>query len=76
MKVVLRETKEARLWLRIIIKCKLQQHACLGKLPDEARQLTLIFAAIVRNVSGRLERQRAEKRASRTFKRDSAETEH
>jgi four helix bundle protein len=68
MRVVLRETKESRRWLRIILRCKLQQHNHLGKLPDEARQLTLIFATIVRNLERRLEKERAEKHASRSSK--------
>ena len=55
MKVVLRETKESRRWLRFIRDCKLQNHEQLGGLADEARQLCAIFATIVRNVERRLE---------------------
>jgi hypothetical protein len=53
MKVVLRETKESKRWLRFIIACKLQRHDQLEDLPDEARQLAAIFATIVSNVNRR-----------------------
>ena len=49
MKVVLRETKEARRWLRFIVHCQLQNYGRIGNLPDEARQLASIFATIVTN---------------------------
>jgi len=66
MKVVLRETKESRRWLRFIARCKLQHHDRLANLVDEARQLGSIFATIVRNVERRLEAERAQrKRQSR-----------
>jgi four helix bundle protein len=59
MKVVLREMKESRRWLRFIARCKLQHHDRLGNLVDEGRQLASIFATIVRNVERRLEAERA-----------------
>jgi four helix bundle protein len=62
MKVVLRETKESRRWLRFIAYCKLQQYEHLGNLGDEARQLASIFATIVRNTEQRLKREKEEKR--------------
>jgi four helix bundle protein len=49
MKVVLKETNEARRWLRFILKCKLANYARLGNLPDEAHQLASIFATIYIN---------------------------
>jgi four helix bundle protein len=60
MRVALRETKEAKRWLRFIRACQLQHHERLGCLPDEARQLVLIFAAIVRNTERRLAMERKE----------------
>jgi four helix bundle protein len=54
MKTVLRETKESRRWLRFIFECELQHHELLGSLCDEARQLSLIFATIIRNTQRRL----------------------
>ena len=70
MKVVLRETRESKRWLRFIKKCQLQQHQRLGKLPDEARQLCAIFATIVRNVERRLERERAEEQTRKPSQTD------
>jgi four helix bundle protein len=61
MKIVLRETKESRRWLRFISRCKLQHHDRLADLADEARQLGSIFATIVRNMERRLEAERAQK---------------
>jgi four helix bundle protein len=61
MRVVLRETKESRRWLRFIDNCKLQHHERLGTLPDEARQLCAIFATIIKNTERRLQAERAEK---------------
>jgi four helix bundle protein len=46
MKVVLRETKESRRWLRFIQRCKLARHGEVAPLEDEARQLAAIFATI------------------------------
>jgi four helix bundle protein len=46
MKVVLRETKESRRWLRFIQRCKLARHDQIAPLEDEARQLAAIFATI------------------------------
>jgi four helix bundle protein len=46
MKVVLRETKESRRWLRFIQRCKLARHQEVASLEDEARQLAAIFATI------------------------------
>jgi hypothetical protein len=64
MKCVLRETKESRRWLKFISACQLQNQDELDNLPDEARQLAAIFAAIVRNTQNRVaqEKVNAEKR--------------
>jgi four helix bundle protein len=59
MKIVLREMRESKRWLLFIGHCKLQQHQRLGDLPDEARQLASIFAAIVRNTQRRVAEQAA-----------------
>ena len=47
MKLSLREMRESKRWLLFIVQCRLQRHDQLGDLPDEARQLASIFAAIV-----------------------------
>jgi len=67
MKVTLRETREARRWLRFIEQCRLQRHEQVGDLPDEARQLASIFATIVRNTERRVaeERAKSQSRAQR-----------
>jgi hypothetical protein len=46
MKVVLRETKESRRWLRFLTRCKLVRHQAVGPLEDAASQLAAIFATI------------------------------
>ena len=76
MKVVLRETKESKRWLRFIKRCHLQNHARLGKLPDEARQLCSIFATIVRNVERRLAAEHAAKEAKRRRRRTDTQTDN
>jgi four helix bundle protein len=65
MKVVLRETKESRRWLRFIAACALQNHQKLGDLGDEARQLSSIFATIVKNTESRVAREKKEARRQR-----------
>lgn len=67
MKVVLRETKESRRWLRFILYCRLQNFDKLGDLPDEAKQLGSIFAAIVRNTERRLAEERSAGKSSRAI---------
>lgn len=61
MKSVLRETKESNRWLRFIEACQLQHHDRLEDLLDESKQLSSIFAAIVRNTQRRLTGERTEK---------------
>jgi four helix bundle protein len=46
IKMVLRETKESRRWLRFIQRCKLARYDRVAPLEDEARQLAAIFATI------------------------------
>jgi four helix bundle protein len=65
MKVVLRETKESRRWLRFITACALQNYQKLGDLGDEARQLSSIFATIVKNTERRVAREKKEARRQR-----------
>lgn len=66
IKLVLRETKESRRWLRFIAACQLQNHTKLGNLSNESRQLSSIFAAIARNAQRRMEREKLEGTRKRT----------
>jgi hypothetical protein len=45
--------KESHVWLRALRVCKLTGYERIGKLEDEARQLSLIFAKIVVNTKRR-----------------------
>jgi four helix bundle protein len=65
IKTVLKETKEARRWLRFIVRCKLANRARLDKLPDEAHQLASIFAAIYINRKRSVDAKRAAARSAR-----------
>jgi len=49
MRISLREIKEARVVMRVIVQCKLAAHETLAKYLDEAGQLVAIFMTIVRN---------------------------
>jgi four helix bundle protein len=49
MRIACREAKEARVAIRIIVKCELEGYAGVPKYADEANQLASIFSAIVRN---------------------------
>ena len=49
MRISLREIKEARVVMRVIVQCKLAEHETLAKYLDEAGQLVAIFMMIVRN---------------------------
>jgi hypothetical protein len=49
MRIACREAKEARVAIRIIVKCELEGYAGVAKYADEANQLASIFSAIVRN---------------------------
>jgi four helix bundle protein len=61
MKIVLKETKESRRWLRFIHRCKLANHDRLGSLEDEANQLSKIFATIIINTKRRVAEEKARK---------------
>ena len=65
MKIALRETKEARRWLRAMRVCQLTGNDCGAGLEQEAGELAAIFAKIVINVKARVERERQEKRQGR-----------
>ncbi len=51
--IVLKEAREARLWLRVILECELASDADVGPLFDEASQLVGIFTAGVRTLKSR-----------------------
>lgn len=48
--IVLKEAREARLWLRLILACELASEAETRALYDEANELVGIFIASVRKV--------------------------
>lgn len=54
MRIALRETKEARVAIRIIVRCSLAGYAEVAKYEDEAMQLSLIYdlAVLVRPDDG------------------------
>jgi four helix bundle protein len=56
MRISLREIKEARVALRLLIACELAGHEAVGAYEDEARQMALIFAKIIVNKKANLER--------------------
>ena len=58
MRIALREAKEARVAIRIIVRCQLAAHDAVVSLEDEARQLSAIFATIIVNKKASVERQR------------------
>jgi four helix bundle protein len=47
MRIALREAKEARVAIRILVRCELAGHDSVAKHEDEMRQMTLIFAKII-----------------------------
>ena len=49
MRIALREIKEARVAIRIIIRCNLAGHDAVAAYEDETRQLALIFGKIIVN---------------------------
>lgn len=49
MKIALRETKEAHVAIRIIVKCNLANAAKVAQYEDETNQMASIFAAICRS---------------------------
>jgi four helix bundle protein len=50
--IVLKEAREARLWLRVILACRLASEAEARPLYDEANQLVGIFISSVRRLRG------------------------
>ena len=49
MRIALREIKESRVAIRVIVRCTLAGHEAVAKHEDEARQLAAIFATIIVN---------------------------
>ena len=49
MRIALREVKEARVAMRLILACDLAGHQVVSGYEDEARQMALIFAKIIVN---------------------------
>jgi four helix bundle protein len=54
MKIALRETREAKHWLRILHACQLGGSARAPELEREAGELAAIFAQIILNVKARV----------------------
>lgn len=55
MRIALRETKEARVAIRIIVRCKLEGSE-VGKYEDETRQMAAILATIIINKTASMNR--------------------
>lgn len=55
MRIALREVKEARVAIRLIVACELAAHQAVAGCEDEARQMALIFAKIIVNKKANLE---------------------
>jgi four helix bundle protein len=49
MRIALREVKEARAAMRLMVACELAGHQAVHPFEDEARQMALIFAKIIVN---------------------------
>jgi four helix bundle protein len=58
MRIACREAKEARVAIRLIVRCELEGHESVAKHEDEANQLASIFSAIVRNKKANMKRKR------------------
>ena len=56
MRIALREVKEARVAIRLIVACELAAHRAVAECEDESRQMALIFAKIIVNKKANLER--------------------
>ena len=56
MRIALREVKEARVAIRLIVACELAGHEAVRGYEDEARQMALIFAKIIVNKKANMER--------------------
>jgi len=58
MRIALREAKEARVAIRIIVRCKLAGYATVAGYEDEAKQLALIFGKIIVNKKASMQSRR------------------
>ena len=56
MRIALREAKETRVAIRLIVACKLEAHESVGRYEDEARQLAAIFGSIIVNKKASMKR--------------------
>ena len=58
MRIALREAKEARVAIRIIVRCKLAGYETVAGYEDEAKQLALIFGKIIVNKKASMQSRR------------------
>lgn len=58
MRIALREAKESRVEIRVIVRCKLAGWKKVGAFEDEARQLAAIFGRIIVNKKAGMTRPR------------------
>ena len=58
MRIALREAKETRVAIRLIVACKLAAYTSVAPLEDEARQMAAIFATIIVNKKASMRRAR------------------
>ena len=56
MRIALREAKETRVAIRLIVACQLAAHEAVGPYEDEARQMAAIFATIIVNKKASMRR--------------------
>jgi four helix bundle protein len=54
LKIALREAKEAKRWLRLLVACDLHRASVVEPLTQEAGELAAIFATIVLKVKRRI----------------------
>jgi four helix bundle protein len=59
MRIALREAKETRLAIRLLVRCKLAGYIEVAPYEDEARQLSLIFGKIIVNKMASVKAKRA-----------------
>ena len=58
MRIALREAKETRVAIRLIVACRLAAYEAVGPYEDEARQMAAIFATIIVNKKASMRRNR------------------
>jgi four helix bundle protein len=58
MRIASREAKEARVAIRLIVRCELQGHTAVAAYEDEANQLASIFSAIVKSKKANMKAKR------------------